>query len=215
MENGRTFKMMSVVALCLAVIGITIGFAAFSATLKIENASATVKKGGNDSFASKIGFNGTVTCTVTGSTAITEAGEDATNGYQKGTASGASWSGIKATLYEPGDKLTCTATVLNESDYIAYLGSISTSAGITCGGTATNVSEVCASLTSTVTTGPTTLNIANTAATTPAITGNTIAATSGTKDVVFTLEYGSTGPIADDDVTVTIPTISLVYDTAD
>ena len=212
MEKERSFKVIAVIALCLAVVGVTIGFAAFTTTLRIENASATVKKGSNDNF--DIHYTGTVSCTPSGSTEITETGESATGGYVKGTASGLSWSGIKATLYEPGDKLTCTAGITNESIYTAYLNEISTSAGITCNGSAANTSDVCSALKSTVSIGDSSLDITSTAATNNNITANTIAASSS-GNVTFVIEYQSTGPIADDDVTVTIPTINLKYDTAE
>ena len=208
-KKDKAFKIIAVLALVVAVVGLTVGFAAFSSTLKISSHTATVKAG-DDNFSANFGFTGTPSCTPSGSTEIT--GD--TDGYTAGTVTRTTWSGLSATLYKPGDKLTCTATISNDSDYTAFLNSISTAAGLSCAGDANNLSAVCGALKATVTVSPSTLDITSAAATTNEITGNSIAV-DATTTATFVLEYDAAGQVADEDFTVTIPEISLAYATAD
>ena len=57
MEKNRVARMISVVAICIAVVGISIGFAAWSASLTIRSAKSTVQPGDEaTSFANLLMF---------------------------------------------------------------------------------------------------------------------------------------------------------------
>lgn len=213
MKNETRIKIIAAIAICLAIVGVSIGFVAFTSTLSIQNATATVRQGGNDAFTTKIGYNGTISCTPTGSDEIINAGEGK-KGYNKGTAANLVWSDISATLYKPGDKLTCTATVSNESEYIAYLNSISTLTGITCSSDASSKKDMCNNIKATLNVDTASITITNESISNTSISENTISAINGTKDVTLTVEYLKASK-TNADISVTIPTISLVYDISD
>ena len=206
MEKEKSFKIIAIVGLVVAVVGLAVGFAAFSATLTINSFEATAKAGsGEEQFASKVSFDNDAACTPTGSaTAVA------------GSATDHTWSGISATFTKPGETVTCEATVKNESAYTAYLNKISTEDVIKCTGSAQNLDAVCSNMSMVISSGDDEATLSTTAkANNAAITGNTIAPTTGTKKVKFVLTYAADGAIPDADVTVSIPTIDFLYDTAD
>ena len=229
MEKNNA-KVIAIVALVVAVIALSAGFAAFSATLNIENASATVTKG-TDLFAQNVNYvESTTSCYATGTS-------DAVTGADAGSATGKTWSNIHVPLAsESGNgnvqSVTCEATIANASAYTAYLVSITSGGNLQCTSTGADaassatVTAICDGTTVTVHVGnasPTaaTDKLAITTNTNPlsVTTGlsNTITArandTNGTTKVYVTAAYtGST--IADGDVVVSIPTITLGYRTA-
>ena len=206
MEKNKTFKILAIVGLVVAVVGLAIGFAAFSATLNINTFNATATKGDETTnFVSKLGFANDAECTPTGSATATA-----------GTATGTTWNGITATFTKPGESITCTATVKNESAYIAYLTGLSTvdSAKITCSGSAQNKDAVCSAMSANLTLSDSTLAISSSAVTPTLGTNSQLAATTGTETATLVLTYAEGGAIPDADVTVTIPTIQTVFATA-
>ena len=206
MEKNKTFKILAIVGLVVAVVGLAIGFAAFSATLNINTFNATATKGDETTnFVSKLGFANDAVCEPTGSATATA-----------GTATGATWNGITATFTKPGESITCTATVKNESAYIAYLTGLSTgdSAKITCAGAASNKDAVCSAMSANLTLSDSKLAISSSAVTPTLGTTSQLAATTGTATATLVLTYAEGGAIPDADVTVTIPTIQTVFATA-
>ena len=207
MEKNKTFKILVIVGLVVAVVGLAIGFAAFSATLNISTFNATAKAGDADAvFGNLVTFQNDAACTVsTGSTATATAG----------TATDHTWNGITATFTKPGDIITCTATIKNTSDYTAYLTKLSTNGSmITCSGSAQNKDDVCKSISGSVSIGDNKTGFTSTTAAKLASPSATIASTTGTTTATVILTYSSTGAIPDADVTVTIPTIETVFATA-
>ncbi len=215
MEKSNA-KVYAVIALVVAVVALSIGFAAFSATLTIENASATVKA--NDEFSANVNYvSGSPKCYYTGDTNKT-----AVTNAVAGTASGKTWTGVSVPLTAGHYSVTCEAEILNESNYIAYLKSISANGSLTCASVgsgdsaATNISTICNNTTATVSLDSKPAEVATfTNGTNSAFTSTTssIAASTGTDTVYLTIAYAGS-VAADGDITVTIPTISLLYKTA-
>ena len=216
-NNG---KIVAVVALVIAVVSLSVGFAAFSATLTIESASATAKQGTN-TFATDVKYTQgqTVTCYegASGTTALTA------GSYNGGTAANQTWTGVSVPLTTDVRTVRCEAEITNASAYVANLKQISIADYLTCASAgsgdaaATNVTDVCNTVTATVTIDSDTTTFTSSGATSPnknAFTGtaSTIAADNGTKKVNLIIAYGS-GVTPDGDITITIPTISLLYKT--
>ena len=102
MERERSAKIIAIIALCIAVAGLSIGFAAFSNNLKIES-NATVTPDPNDfdvnfSSSDTSELDGTVTGTGTNSATADNATID-NSGSPRIT-------GLKANFTEPGQKVT-------------------------------------------------------------------------------------------------------------
>lgn len=208
-NNG---KILAVAALVVAVVALSVGFAAYSASLTIDS-NATLKA--TDTFSSNVKYDETSPkCYVTGDGSKTSV---ATAGYSVGTAANHTWSGISVPLTMDNKSVTCEAVVNNTSDYIAYLTGISTNTGITCESVATgdaaasNVDTICGNTKATVTIGSDSLAITSAAASASNTTG-TIAATNGTQTVTLVIEY--TGTVAaDGDIRIKVPNITYTYKT--
>lgn len=216
-NNG---KVIAIVALFVAVVALSIGFAAFTDTLTI-NGTATVKQGSNSAFAASFAYDSTSEeqCTLTGGGAL-EGGT-----YSAGTSSDNTWSGISVPLDSTtaaNASVTCTARVVNSSVYDAYLRTISVSGPIECStGTgdaaATNTSDVCDHVTATVQVGNASNSLAITTSSTSSTANSNVnysVPASGNATVTVIIAYDTTaGVVPDGDVTVTLPTISHGYST--
>ena len=218
-NNGKT---IAVVSLVVAVFALAVGFATFSANLTIDS-SATVVPG--DQFSPYVKWKeNSISCQkVAGNAnaAATSVGSFDTDRV--------AWSGVTIKLIEPGDSVSCSATVENTSSFVAYLRSITTSAALSCAaGTttddispATNASDVCPWLRLDIEAGtgtPATAFATSTAAAAGSFSGAqalSVPATNGEQNVKFTLTYrNDTGVVlANGTVAVTIPTITLNYKT--
>lgn len=117
MEKDRTYRTVSVIALIVAVVALSIGYAAFTASLNI---TATAKVEPTNTFTDNIKFNEDAAV-----------GDNSTDGLniEPGDASGDVWENIEASLTKPGDKAEVTATILNDSDFTAYLYQLTESEG--------------------------------------------------------------------------------------
>ena len=191
MEN-KSGKIIAIVALAVAVVALSVGFAAFADSLNITgnaiaNQSTTnVFDAGTDQ-ANGLRYTGTPSCVYQGgSTSAGDAGTF-TNGND-------SWTGISVNLAEEGSTVVCTATVTNSSSYSATLTGIETSGPLTItssgANAATNVTNVTAATTVTISvddgTHPaSTATVGASAATTPA-SGTVVAANGGTATVTVT-----------------------------
>ena len=216
-NNG---KIIAVVALVVAVVALSVGFAAFADQLTIDG-NATLQA--TNDFDEKVKYvSGSPKCYVTGDTTKNVI----TTGYSTGTATDDAWSGISVPLSMTQKSVTCEAQVENKSSYVAYLKSISTESGLTCAskGTgdsaATNVAAVCgtnnANVKATVIIGDSTastdkIEIQNAQVSTSSASGSI--AKDGTTNVYVVIEYtGTTAP--DGDILITLPTITHNYSTA-
>lgn len=114
MEN-RNSKVIAIVALIVAVVGLGIGFAAFSSTLTISS-SATVTP---NSSSFNVGFSTKIDSLSPGTVQGTGMAE-----HHDATLTGTSITGIKASFTEPGQTAGYTFFVYNAGEYTAYLKQI-------------------------------------------------------------------------------------------
>ena len=225
MENNRSSKVVAIAALLVAVVGLSIGFAAFSNTLKISS-GATVTP---DSDTFKVRFSSTEG-TTTGGTVTGKAltGE----GYVAGaTADDATInndategdnvvvpkiSGLNAQFTHPGQTVEYDFFVRNDGEYIAYLKSITfgskACAAVTEGVDAADqadsakVAAACNDITLTVKVGETAYTATN-----AAVTGQQIG-TAAAVPVKVTIDYAkSDASPVDGPFTVTFGDVVLVY----
>ena len=221
MEKNNNYKILTVVALFVAVLALAVGFAAYSATLTITDPSAVVT---GDQFSPYVLYTGTPSCVASGNATV----------ISEGTLNNKNWTGVSLRMEKPGDSVTCTASVQNGSLLTAYLESIKASKAIECvsygtgeddGNPATNFQSACDGMKLTFKAG--TYDIATddsaTVGTTQAtmesgpINGQTITAKKGDviseQTVSFTLSYDANASVADGDFKINLPTMSLVYKT--
>lgn len=212
MEN-KSGKVMAVAALVVAVVALSVGFAAFADTLTIDGtATAASQANPFDDATNGLAYqDGSAKCFYTG-----DSGKTAISGANVGTLTEDAWSGISVPLTAEHPSVTCEAVVENKTSYTAYLRKIYTNAGLTCsskGANAdTNASNVCSTSNVEVQIGTVEtdkINITTAAATNDSTTGS-LAATNGTATVTVKITYDPSA-LTDEDVTIKLPTISHDY----
>lgn len=223
-NNGRV---IAIIALVVAVIALSIGFAAFADDLTITG-NAVLEK--NDVFEPNVRY------VTSSATCVYDDGNNTnaiTTGYSAGTLDDDTWTGISVPLKneEGKKKVICTAQVENQSAYDAYLTSIASSSGLTCAAAdasndpVTNLSDVCgtnnANVKATVIIGDSQsstdkIEIQNAQVTNSSTTGKIDKKNDPTVDttnVYVIFEYlGTAEP--DGNVLITLPTITHHYSTA-
>ncbi len=214
MDNNRGYKMLSVLALIMGIVGVTLGYAAFSNTLTITSTAEVTP----DSSKFNVDFSSTqnsvatndITPTltpnnVTGFTA-TDAEIDNTNDP--------TITNLHATFTEPGQSATYVFYAHNAGEYIAYLNSIVFSGTKTCtaktGTTQSLVDTACNGIHLSVQVGSETATETSVAS----ITGHTLAVNAG-EQITVVISYASGSAIADGDFDVTFPNVVLTYASAD
>lgn len=223
MEKDRSSKIIAIVALVVAVIALSVGFASYSSKLNISS-SASVSPVNNFKvlFSSSSSSLATDNITATVSNAENVSATPAT--INNGNAI-PSLSGLSATFSEPGQSAEYTVYVTS-SEYDAYLKTITygivdadNSSYKKCTATdadttnASSVAAACDSINLKV-------SVAGKDKTTEAsnslsdITGNLLEK-GAFKEVKVTIEYATNGAKADGDFGVTFGDISLGYDTMD
>jgi len=203
MEN-RGSKAMAIAALVVGVVGLTIGFAAFTSTLTI-NSTATVT-GTKDEFMGKVTVDAS-SFDCTGSAQVTQVSDTTIS--------------VSATLANPGDKATCTGTVTNGSPYTAYLNGV-TGFGITSVLPEGTLKPATDAYLSNITEEDMKVTIidgeeaSGTKYTTDnsTISGSTIEA-GDSKTLVVVIEYVEGADVADGDFKTTFNPITLTYGTAE
>lgn len=221
MEKDRNTKVIAIVALLVGVVGLSLGFAAFSNTLTISS-SAEVTPSAED-------FNVDFSATTSGNvstdpvvpvlnpTGVT--GFEATNGAIDNSGS-PTITNLHATFTEPGQTATYTFSSKNIGKYIAYLKSVVfepvTGESVTkkctpgTGTTAALVNDACNDITLSVKVGSesaTTASLAN-------ITGHSLAIDAN-EEVTVTISYAQDGHRADGDFTVAFGDVVLTYSSVD
>ncbi|MBQ6135138.1 MAG: hypothetical protein IJI60_02350 [Bacilli bacterium] len=213
MSDNKTYRIISIIALVLSAIGITLGYAAFSNTLTIVS-SAEVNP---SSAAFNVDFSSSSSSVETNSIAptlnTTATGFSATSATIN-NATDPVISNLKATFTEPGQSATYTFYAYNAGEYIAYLNSIVFSGNKTCtaktGTTQALVNTACNGISLSIKVGsesPTTTSIAS-------ISGHSLAKTAS-EEIVVVIEYAAGSGLADGDFDVTFPDIVLTYDSVD
>ena len=206
MEKQRQTKVITIVALVVAVFGISLGFAAFSNILTISS-SATVKP---DASSFSVLFSSSSTSQLTDP--VTATGTNNATG-EDATISDTTISGLKANFTAPGQSVTYTFYAHNVGSYIAYLRSINFNDGKSCAATSSDttaslVTAACDDISLSVTVG-------SLSATANTEVSNHSLAIDAYEQVVVTITYASDGDRADGPFDVTFGDVELEYSSAD
>lgn len=216
MEKNRSGQVIAIMALVVGVVGVSIGFSAFSNTLKIQS-SATVTP---DRDTLNVDFSSSdqsveaneITPVVTGSI-------QATNATINNT-SDPTISNLSATFTEPGQTATYSFYAYNAGELTAYLKSIIY--GNATGETATKVCQAkegttdelvqkaCNGISLKVKVG----SEAETTSGLGSISGHSLVKTKA-EAITVTLEYAAGAERADGDFNVSFGDVTLNYSSAD
>ena len=128
-ENKKYLQLFSVLALVVAVLGISVGFAAMSQTLTISGQAKVQPASWDIKFT-----NATFDDNSTDATATT----DTTSTPQKPTLSDTTFSNYEIVLTKPGDKGTYLVTVENQGDIDATLTTANIGSTLSFTGAATD-----------------------------------------------------------------------------
>ncbi|MGM9879174.1 MAG: hypothetical protein ACI31R_04035 [Bacilli bacterium] len=216
MERRDKTKLIAVIALVVAIVGLSVGFAAFSNVLTIKS-SATV----NPTNTFSVVFSSSNTALETNPvSAVTTGDVQSTTDATISNGSSPTISNLSATFTEPGQKATYTFYAHNNGEYDAYLNSITyanldgkTTNKVCTKGTNTTdslVQTACNDIVVKLQAGSeaeTTGSVAN-------ISGHSLLKTAY-EPIVVTIEYLTGGARADGDFTVAFGDITLDYSSAD
>ena len=221
MEKDRSTKIIAIAALLVGVVGLSLGFAAFSNTLTISSSAEVTP----DASTFNVDFSATTSgdkseapvtpvLTPTGVEGFT-----ATDGTIDNT-SDPKITNLHATFTEPGQKATYTFSAKNIGEYEAFLKSIvfsnvtGESSTKVCtpgtGTTATLVTAACEDITLSI-------KVGDEAVTTGSVTSitNHSLAINANDPITVTIEYAAGGHRADGDFTVAFGAITLTYSSVD
>ena len=218
MEKNRGARVIAIIALIVAVTGLTIGFAAFSNSLNISS-SANVKPN-PDTF--KVLFSSSGTALETSKITSTSTDSSVTVGEATIENSGTTptISGLTAGFTEPGKSVTYEFFVHNAGEYEAYLKSINyanvsgknnpkvCTAVDSENTTASLVSKACEDISLTVKVGDTTVTGTET-------NMNQLLVRKKFTPVTVTINYADNGNRADGDFNVEFGDISFTYSSAE
>ncbi len=208
MEHKRQIKMLSIIALIVAIAGMSLGFAAFSTTLNISSSASVTPN--SDTFIVK--FSTSKDSLVTGSVIPSE------NEYNLNVSNGVinntsipTISGLSVTFTEPGQSVSFDVYVRNEGEYTAYLNNITSLGEKTCQGeTGTNeelVQSACYDINRAI-------SVEGLGRIDGPITNYPLEPGDSTRlSIIF--EYSSMGTRVDGNFSVTFPDVALVYSTID
>lgn len=215
MDRDRSTKVIAIVALCVAVFGLSVGFAAFSNDLTIKS-EATVKPNASDfdvNFSSSDTSETDGTVTATSTAGVTA--QDATIN----NATAPTISGIKVEFTEPGQSAKYSFFAHNAGKYNAFLNNVTfknakdANANIVCvaaeGTNANMVASACQGISIKVKVGTTTF-----VEPTPTITSHELLIDQY-EPVEVTIEYKTGAARADGDFQVKIGDIVLTYGSVD
>ena len=215
MERKDSTRIIAIIAVVVAVIGLSVGFAAFSNTLTIKSSANVTPSAtdfdvnfSNSNTAEQAGdVTGVGTNNATGDTATIDNTDSPTI------------SGLKANFTEPGQTVTYSFYAHNAGKYDAFLNAITyanvdgdtatkvCTAGV--GTDATMVEAACNGISVTVKVGSNTYTGSNDSI------ADHLLAIDGYEEVVVTIEYASDATRADGDFTVDFGDITLTYGSVD
>ena len=210
-------KIITIVVLIVTIIGMSIGFSAFSSTISISS-SASVKPSASDFH---VKFSSSESAVVTNQVTPNVSGATGEKATIDNSGTTPKITGLKANFTAPGQSVTYTFYVHNTGDYVAYLKNITfsnvsgKSSHKVCTKTDTTatdslVSAACNAITITAKVGSTTFD-----KTTSSITSHSLAANTGKETVVVTITYATGGSKADGDFSVAFGDINLEYRSTD
>jgi hypothetical protein len=195
MEKDRGFKIIALIALVVAVAGLSFGYAAWSTTLTISGSAKVNPATWDVHFAYKSGSS--LTPTITGNASTTGA-----------TLTSTAVSGFDITLKAPGDSVTYNWLVKNEGSIDAKLktynmGTISCAPATGSTATQAEANAVCNDLTYTLTYADGSAIAVN----------DTLVKNTGSKELKMTLQWKSTSSATPtDDIKVTVSTTTMIYE---
>lgn len=222
MERKDSSKIIAIVALVVAIVGVSIGFAAFSNTLTIKSSAAVSP----DEDAFDVNFSST-TGTETDGDVVASPAEDSSEVYKGATATidnstrAPKITGLHADFTKPGQTVTYSFYAHNNGEYVAYLNSITfanvegASANKVCtaaeGTSQTLVNTACNDIAISVKVGDQ-LYTGSAAD----ISGHSLAL-DAYESIVVTIEYktNQNSNVADGDFDVEFGDISLIYGSVD
>jgi len=216
MEKSRRSQILAIVALLLAVGGLSLGFAAFTQTLNIKSSAAVSpdQSSFNVIFTDTAGTGTSVTPTLnpTGVTNFTADMATINNNNHDIT-------GLKANFTEPGQTVTYTFMAKNSGELLAYLNGVTfnnvtgeSSAKICTPGSGTTASLVaaaCDDISISVQVGSSTFTASD------GTVANHTLAVAASETVEVTIAYAAGGDRADGDFTVAFGDVSLLYGSVD
>ena len=208
MEKQRQTKVLSILALVAGVLGLTLGFAAFSNTLIISS-SANVKPD-SSSFSVVFSSSGSTLAQA----AITAVGNPSTVTGADATISGTKITGLKANFTEPGQTITYSFYAHNAGSYLAYLRSVDFGTAQTCVKTASTTTDSLVTAACDDISVKVSVNGTEYTANNDTISGHSLA-TTGFEPVVVTITYAANGDRADGEFNVTFGDITLEYSSVD
>lgn len=213
MRDNKAYRTISIIALVLGIIGVTLGYAAFSVSLKISSSAAVRPDGSNFDVDFSSSESSVQTNAIVPTLNKTVENFTATNGTIDNT-NDPLVSNLKATFTEPGQSATYTFYAYNAGQYLAYLNSIVFSGNKTCtaksGTTQSLVDTACNGISLSVKVG----NENATKTSIASISEHSLAAEAA-EEVVVTIEYAENSGRADGDFDVTFPDVVLTYESAD
>ena len=126
MKNDGSTRIIAVIALIVAIVGLSVGFAVISKTLTISS-SASVKPNQDYSFSVK--FSSSKDSVVSSEISAKKAGPDSINEFFTGknatiTGNGTTLSGVGGTFTEPGQTITYDLFIFNEGKLPGYLTNV-------------------------------------------------------------------------------------------
>lgn len=221
MEKERSTKIIAIAALLIGVIGISLGFAAFSNTLTITSSAEVTP----DASAFNVDFSATSSGDVSTAPVVATLNPTGVTGFTAtdgviDNSSDPKITGLHATFTEPGQTATYTFSAKNIGEYEAFLKSI-TFANVTgesstkvctpgTGTTAALVSAACEDITLSIKVG----NESATTGSVASITNHSLAIDAN-DPIVVTITYAANGHRADGDFTVAFGDITITYSSVD
>jgi len=209
-NNDKFVRYVAIVALLIAIVGVSVGFAALTNTVNIK-AGAEVRYSTPDTVAvlstdDDSSQQGSVTPTTTGGAT----GDTASLGTD-------TIQSMKAHFTAPGQTVTYSFYGFNGSSFTSYLNSVvfgskSCTAAQTNGATASYMNAACNDITMSIKVGPgtgTTFTTDNTN-----VSGHSVAA-GASEPIVVTITYANNGAVADGGFDVDFGTTVLTYSTVD
>ena len=221
MEKDRSTKIIAIAALLIGVVGLSLGFAAFSNTLTISSSAEVTP----DQNKFNVDFSATNSGEVSTAPVVATLSPTGVTGFSAtdGTIdnSGApKITNLHATFTEPGQTATYSFYAKNIGEYIAYLKSITfanvsgeSSTKVCTPGTGTTadlVNAACGDITLSIKVGDETVTTSSVAS----ITNHSLAI-NAYDPIIVTITYAAGGNVADGDFTVAFGDITLTYSSAD
>ena len=211
--KNKTFKIISIVALLLGIVGITLGYAAFSSTLKIESSAEVIPNESSFNVDFSSSNTSVVEDDITPTLNTNVTGFSATNAEIDNTSNPVI-SNLHATFTEPGQSATYTFYAYNRGEYLAYLNSIIFTGNKTCTAR-TNTNQA---LVDTACTGISlSIQVTGIDATTTSLSSisNHTLAINSADTITVVIDYAAGSGRADGDFDVTFPDITLTYNPID